>query len=1030
MERVLEAAVAAEKSFLRSADTLGMLEECCAALIGNRGFESAFSFLIGENGESGIASVHPMNRRLLRKLQKGDYPDHAARALEEPGVVFGGGWMGCRLEARGVVLGGLFVKCVEAAPGVGEVIAGLASDLAFAVERCRNRERHRETETLLAAVFQNAPALMLIVDRNGSVFQVNGCACDFAGRSASEMTGLPVGEAIGCLRSTDDPRGCGNGPFCPECPVSSTLLDTLTTGKAHRQVEIKLPFRYQGAETELTLLLSTTPLGISGERMVLVTLLDVTDRRKAHTDLMEAHASLQTVMEITNTRLDIIDGDFNLVHVDPGWMRILGDPEGRRCYSYFMDRDTPCESCAIPQALQTGETRIAEHTLLLDGNRQVEVHTIPIKDSLGRPLVAEFNIDITRRRMVEEELKRSEKHLRSIFLSTPIGIGIVRDGIFQDVNPKLCDMTGYSREELVGNSARCLNSAEELFNRAETTETRFTRRNGDVMDVLLSSTPLDPDDPSGHLTFTALDITETRRAAEALRESEEYQKAVFQSINDGVFVDDADTMEIIDLNDTVTRMYGYTREEVVQRRIAGMSSCEPPYDMEHAVKHLEKARLEGPQVFEWQARNKAGETFWVEVNARFAEIAGKPRFIVTVRDISERKAAEREKRKLERQVHQTQKLESLGVLAGGIAHDFNNILMVILGNAQLAISSLPSGSRVHENLADIEVAAQRASELCRQMLSYSGRATFVRESVDLGSLVREMVHLLKTAISKKARFQLESSPVLPLVTGDPAQLRQVVMNLIINASESLENRPGTVALTVGAERVEADAFEGFQFIEAASPGLYVTLEVADDGCGMDEESRSRVFEPFFSTKFTGRGLGLVAVLGIIRSHGGGIRFDSSPGRGTVVKVIFPVGGTVPEADSEAGQPYPEQKWRGKGTLLLADDEENIRTVGTRMLEKLGFDVVTAADGLDAVKLYREREGEIRGVLLDLTMPRMDGLEAFDELRRLNSSVKVVLFSGFSNEDVDPGFKGKGLAGFLQKPFTLESLRELLCRVFP
>jgi len=821
------------------------------------------------------------------------------------------------------------------------------------------------------------------------------------------------------------------------------VLETLDTGCSHYHMEAVLPFEVDGVRKPLTLLFSTARIGHMGEPVALVTLLDITERKAAANELSEAHSRLSTIMEITNTRIDIIDDSFNLVYVDPGWRKVHGDPSGVKCYAYFMGIDAPCENCGIPRALETGETQIAEQVLLSENNRVVEVHTIPFQDSYGRRLVAEFNIDITRRKKLEEELRAGENYLRSIFRAAPIGIGIVADRVLLEVNPTLCALTGYTREELVGSSARILYPDDEEFvyvgvekyrqiaeKGTGTVQTRFRRKDGPVIDVMLSSTPIDPSDPSMGVTFTALDVTGTRLAAQSLLEKDEYNNALFHSMNDGVIVNDADSMEILDMNDTVCRMYGYTREELIHGHIAGLSVDEPLHDRHGVVEHLERSRHDGPQVFEWKARHKSGRSFWVEINATYAEIVGKPRFIVTVRDISDRKAADEERLKLERQISQTQKLESLGVLAGGIAHDFNNILMIILGNAQLAAAALPDDSPAGESIQHIELAARRASELCRQMLAYSGMATFSKERVDLSVLVKELTHLLGTTVSKKADLRLDIAQEVPAVLGDPAQLRQVVMNLIINASEALMGNPGWIRVGVGPAKLSEEELSGYRFSVAAGSGDYVMLEVADNGCGMDSEAKARVFEPFFTTKFTGRGLGLVAVLGIIRGHGAGILVESTPGEGTVVKVLFPPLRPVQEEPANEAEAPPQDLWKGKGSLLLVDDEEELRVLGVRMLSALGFHVVTASDGHEAVETYRESRDGFRGVILDLTMPRMDGLEACTELNRMDPCAKVVLMSGFSSEDVVARFEGKGIAGFLQKPFTYETLKKLMSEVFP
>jgi nitrogen-specific signal transduction histidine kinase len=403
--------------------------------------------------------------------------------------------------------------------------------------------------------------------------------------------------------------------------------------------------------------------------------------------------------------------------------------------------------------------------------------------------------------------------------------------------------------------------------------------------------------------------------------------------------------------------------------------------------------------------------------------------IGTIQDVTNRRQVEEEKRNLERQVQQAQKMESLGVLAGGIAHDFNNLLMAVLGHAELALDEISPMSPARGNLTEIATAARRAADLCRQMLAYAGRASFALERVGLRELVEEMAHLLKTAISKKAILNLNLERGLPPIEADPSQIRQIVMNLIINASEAIGDRSGVITVSVGATRCDDEYLRKTELRDDLAPGLYVHLEVTDTGSGMDAQTRSRIFEPFFSTKFTGRGLGLAAVLGIVRAHKGALKVYSEPGKGTTFKILFPAL-TEGQDATRPSESSPLADWRGKGTILLVDDEESLIALGGRMLEHLGFTVLTAADGLQAVELYRERGKEIDLVLMDLTMPHMDGAKAFGELRRLNPDVRVVLASGYSHEDVAARFAGKGLSGVLQKPYTLFKLRESLAGLMP
>jgi len=398
-------------------------------------------------------------------------------------------------------------------------------------------------------------------------------------------------------------------------------------------------------------------------------------------------------------------------------------------------------------------------------------------------------------------------------------------------------------------------------------------------------------------------------------------------------------------------------------------------------------------------------------------------------DITEKKRAEEEKLDLVRQMQQAQKLESLGVLAGGIAHDFNNLLMVVLGNVELALDEIPPMSPVRLKLTEITTAARRAADLSQQMLAYAGKSSFALERVVLGELVEEMAHLLKAGISKKAILNLNLERGLPPIQADPSQIRQIAMNLIINASEAIGDGDGEITVSLGTTRCDEGYLRRTETHDNLAAGLYVYLEVTDTGYGMDSKTRARIFEPFFSTKFTGRGLGLAAVQGIVRAHKGALIVSSEPGKGTTFKVLFPALEDAAERVPTDGSSTPDD-WQGTGTILLVDDEQSLVALGARMLEHLGFTVLTAADGREALELYRERGKEIDLVLMDLTMPHMDGMEALAELRRLNPDVRVVVASGYSHEDVESRFAGKGIDGVLQKPYTLAKMREALAGVIP
>jgi signal transduction histidine kinase/CheY-like chemotaxis protein len=385
---------------------------------------------------------------------------------------------------------------------------------------------------------------------------------------------------------------------------------------------------------------------------------------------------------------------------------------------------------------------------------------------------------------------------------------------------------------------------------------------------------------------------------------------------------------------------------------------------------------------------------------------------------------------LERQFLHSQKLESLGVLAGGVAHDFNNLLMAIRGNLELALESLPPGAEARQSIQQAEQAAQRASDLTRQMLAYSGKGRFVVRDIRLSDVVSDCAELLRTSIPRTIAFDLRCDAGDPPVKADPGQVEQVVMNLVTNAAEAIGSQPGTITLSTGTATFGAEELSASR-LEPATPGRFAWVEAVDTGCGMDEATLARMFEPFFTTKLMGRGLGLAALLGVVRGHHGAIFVESRGGVGTRVRVLFPVAEGASRADEAGGEPpveRPATALPAEETVLVVDDEETVRNVSARMVQALGLRVVTANDGEEAVRLVRERGDDVACVLLDLTMPRMDGRTAFERLRALRPDLPIVLCSGYDEQATVQQWTTQGPAGFIQKPYSLAVLRDALSRV--
>lgn len=512
------------------------------------------------------------------------------------------------------------------------------------------------------------------------------------------------------------------------------------------------------------------------------------------------------------------------------------------------------------------------------------------------------------------------------------------------------------------------------------------------------------------------DVTARRAAERSERASQANWRSLLEEASDAIFVFDAEGT-IGAANRRGCEMLGYAEEELLGSNLYALLPAE-----ERAANPLTFATLAtGTRLLtERSFRHRDGRAVWAELSATLLPDG---RHLAIVRDITERKAADEERRRLEAELQHSQKLESLGVLAGGIAHDFNNLLVGILGNAGLALADLPPASSARRAIEQLEIAAKRASELCRQMLAYSGRGTLEKCPIELAEVIREMIDLLVVSTSKKVQLRYDFAREPCVIEGDAVQLQQLIMNLITNASEAMGKGSGTVTARIRSTVVDQEMLADGFIADPIPSGNYVRLEVADDGPGMDPQTKARIFEPFFSTKFTGRGLGLSAVLGIVRRHQGAIRVDSTPGAGTVVTVLLPRSAAPAVAVSTPSADW--QNYRGSGTILVVDDEEAVRNVAQRILARFGFDVILAADGVEAVDAYARLRERIDAVLLDWTMPRMNGEETWQELRRINPNVCVILSSGFNENDAADQFGEHGFSAFLQKPYgPADLLRKL------
>lgn len=376
----------------------------------------------------------------------------------------------------------------------------------------------------------------------------------------------------------------------------------------------------------------------------------------------------------------------------------------------------------------------------------------------------------------------------------------------------------------------------------------------------------------------------------------------------------------------------------------------------------------------------------------------------------------------ELQVLAAQKLESLGVLAGGIAHDFNNLLVGVLGNAELALMQFGKDHPAREIIEQIRISGKRAAELTQLMLAYSGKAQFNYDPVALNGLVRETYQLVEAGVSKKISVTMSLDEALPAIRGDAAQLRQLFMNLFTNAADAIGNQSGQISVASALIELGPNDFHQAGELDPLERGRYVVVTVSDTGCGIALDQQSRIFEPFYTTKFPGRGLGLAASLGIVKGHGGGIELRSEPGRGTTFRVAFPAGEAVTLPTPDA-RPESDQTLSGAGaTILVADDQPEVRRLISRLIATMGFAVIEAEDGTAAMKALQNSNEPITLMILDMTMPGMNGEETLAAMQDLDISVPVILMSGYSEAETSERIHSRNVCGYLEKPFELELLR--------
>ncbi|NJD56253.1 MAG: PAS domain S-box protein [Nitrospirae bacterium] len=667
---------------------------------------------------------------------------------------------------------------------------------------------------------------------------------------------------------------------------------------------------------------------------------------------------------------------------------------------------------------------------------EITSHTLSFEGRKAEMVLAR---DITDRKQAEARLQESEQKYRMLFDSATDAIVILDlKGNFIDVNRTAYTRLGYTKQEILSMNVSQLDPPEfaaivperlaQISRDGQAVfESAHIRKDGSMMPVEINARLLDYEGRKVYFSIIR-DITDRKRAEEELQASEVRMRAVVERAPFGAHSYELrpdGSLILSGTNHAADQILGIDHSRLIGKTIEeafpGLVGTSIPDTYRKIAAHGENHEFETVH-YDQDAIHGSFEIHAFQTRPNL--------MTVFFRDITESKKAEEERLTLERRLLHAQKLESLGSLAGGIAHDFNNLLMAILGNLDIAMIKLPPSSAARENIEQSAQAALRAADLTRQMLAYSGRGRFIVQAMDLNELVEENANLFRSAISRAITLHLELTRPLPLIEADAGQVQQVIMNLLTNASDAIADKAGVISLATGSQACDAKYLKRSRIEYVPHAGKFVYLEVSDTGTGMDEQTQQRMFDPFFTTKTAGRGLGMSAILGIVRGHHGAIFIDSGANRGTTIRILFPAveekaaaGAAVSTAEAALTGPATPV-----GTVLVVDDEDIVRNICKEMIESFGMQALTASDGRHALEVFRQNAERISLVILDITMPVMDGITAFRELVRIRSDVKVILSSGYDEQDSLRQLSGEGLAGFIKKPYTLKDLRDAIQKV--
>jgi PAS domain S-box-containing protein len=887
----------------------------------------------------------------------------------------------------------------------------------------KSAEALRDNEEKYRGLVENSPDAIAIYVAGIIVFVNNECVRLMAAKDKKDLIGKPVIEFVH-----------------PESrPTVIRRMKEVMIDGMPLQTEEERFIRCDGTTVDVEV--KAIPAVYEHQPAVQIIVHDVSERKKAEESLRESEEKFRNVFEhsVEGKSLTKLNG---LMKVNNAYCHILGYSElelSKVPWSELTHPDDMERDQRILDSIISGEKAEARwEKRYFHKNGSIvwtDIGTVLKRDSAGKPLYFITSInDITVRKDAEKALIESEKKFRDLVeTSQELIWKCDAEGRFTYLNPAWETTHGYKVEEMLGKNFGTFQRPEvcerdkKLFFRRLSGgsirgyETSHLTKEGKERTLIFNANPLF--DGKGNIVGTqgtATDITDRKKTEIALRESEELLKMVIQNSSDLTTLSDEHD-NLIFIGPQSENVLGMAGETFLGKK---MLYTIHPEDREKCIlswTELKKNRTEINNI-EYRIIDGDGSIRWVSHTARNVNVEGRMLGIQsTISNITERK-------KSEQALRNAQKMESIGTLAGGIAHDFNNLLNAILGQSSLALGKLSKESPAAGNIMKAIKASEHAADLTRQLLAYSGRGKFFTEEINLNNLIKENIQMLEVSIPKTAQLRYELDSSSPRIIGDISQIQQVIMNLIINAGEAMDPNPGTIILHTGEIELTESDMEYWKYTNTPLvPDRYAIVKVKDTGCGISQETLARIFDPFFTTKFTGRGLGLAAVLGIIKGHKGALRIESEVGKGTLFEVVLPLASTAASSIVPVEMEHSVVDGKGK-TILIIDDDPFVFELLEDILTEVRFSVTGALNPLKGIEIYQQNHKNIDLVILDYSMPEMDGRGAFEELRKINSEVKVILCSGYTEEETMSAFGAVQPVGFFQKPYKTEAVLERVIEI--